>query len=235
MSLNYIYTPDVPQPKQKINSTQQPINFNFQDISQLIAVNHVPFNTANTFGQHNAIDYFIQSSDPSTGSNEIALYSKAVSTSDQAELFYRYPNNGSVVQLTGTNGSTTSSQTTQTGSGGGVVYDSMLGGWQGWQYLANGILMKFGVMQTYVPTTSSGTATFSFSTASGIPAFSQTPFHMEFNMNYPGSNTAVNPPYGEIYITPLSATQFSVNFIGQPYGTTSSYFGFVVFWMAIGV
>ena len=94
MALSSIYTPNTPQGTQQVNNTQQPINDNFQDIASLFAVNHVPFNTADDFGKHNFVNFVTQSSDPTTASAEMALYTKAVSgDTNGVELFYRYPSN----------------------------------------------------------------------------------------------------------------------------------------------
>lgn len=241
--LTYTYTSGVPQGNQQINNTQTPILNNFQDISQLIDINHVGFNTVDTFGNHTVVDYFQQPTDPITDVDQIALYSKASTSGNISELFYRYPNNGTVVQLTGSasnsSASSTSSTTSgSTGSGGGQTNASNpnSGGVVGYQYLSNGLLMMWGLTPSYFPTTSSGTATFTFPVVAGFPSFSATPFHMEFNMNYPGSLTSVSVPHGQIYITPVSATQFSIHYVGLPYpNTPGKYFNWSANWMAIGI
>ncbi|CAB4121133.1 hypothetical protein UFOVP9_11 [uncultured Caudovirales phage] len=147
MALSSNYTSTVPQGTQQINNTQQPINYNFQDIAALLAVNHVGFNTADTFGTHNFLNFVTQTADPITAAAEMALYTKAVSgDTNGVELFYRYPSNGSVLQLTGSTASSGS-----TGTGGGLFTNlpiySAAGSGLGqpftgsWQYLSNGILM----------------------------------------------------------------------------------------------
>lgn len=224
------YVSNVPQANQQINNTQQPIQNNFGDISDLIGVNHVNFNTADTFGKHNVVDYFSLNSDPTTASGEMALYSKFVANDPNiSELFYRYPNNGNVVQLTGD-----SSSNGTTGSGGGQYAGN------GYQYLASGLLMMWGLTPSTFPTSSgSQTQLYDFLTTQpgGCPGFSQTPFHMEFNPQYPGSvSGGITPPYGYIYVNPISPTQFNLNYVSIPYGDVpNEYFNFAILWMAIGV
>src|ERR1700678_2279788 len=160
MPLPSNYTSTVPQGTQQINNTQQPINYNFQDIAALLAINHVGFNTADTFGTHNFINFITQGTDPTTASAEMALYTKAVSGDvNDAELFYRYPNNGSVLQLTG------NSSSGSTGSAGGLftgtaTYPADIGypAVGTWQYLANGILfMSWSVANGYYASNSNST------------------------------------------------------------------------------
>jgi hypothetical protein len=233
MSLTYNYTPDVPQANQQINNTQQPINYNFQDIAQFIGVNHTPFNTANTFGTHTVVDYFTQSTIPTTLSTEIALYAYNP-TASTPQLYYTYQNNGTTLQLTGTS----SGSTTSTGSGGGQVYNSAQ--WQGqagWQYLSGGLLMKWGEAAINV-TYTGGVQTTLFDYPAGyggMPAFSTTPIHMEFCAQYPNGLTATQIPYGVISIASVNATQFSVTWNPLPYGSSGSeYYGIAILWMAIG-
>lgn len=240
--LTNLYTPNVPQGTQQINNTQQPIQYNFGDIAQLFAVNHVPFNTANTFGNHTVIDYFSQSSDPSTEANEIAVYAKNVTgDTNISELFYRYPNNGNVVQLTGT---TTTTEQTITGPSG-YQYSSQSSIYQvtnyyiqnyGFQYLPGGSLMKWGILWC-VPTTQTGTITINFPIPPNgyvaMPTFNVTPFHFEFSGNYPSGYYGQVLPYGEIQLSPVSTTQFSVQYNQQPY-PNGGYYGFGISWMCIG-
>lgn len=151
----YTYTANVPQASTPFNQTQNPILNNFQAINELIAVNHVPFNTANTFGKHNFLSLEIQADDPDTASTDIALYTKSTpSGPNLAEIFYRYPNNGSVMQLTG--GSSTPATSSATTGGTASA---------GWCLFPSGVLMKWGTGSV----NSSGALV--FPTGSGIPAY----------------------------------------------------------------
>lgn len=207
MSLPFVYTPDTPQGTQQINNTQQPINYNFQDIAALFAINHVPFNTVDDFGKHNFVNFVTQTSDPTTASAEMALYTKAVSGDiNGVELFYRYPNNGSVLQLTGTTASSGS-----TGTGGGLftyspdysVPGSSLGQplAGSWQYLSNGILMmtwqvsngyqagangSTSPMTIYMP---NSTNCYTTSGSSTMPSFTSAVYNMQMS----GTNPQASP------------------------------------------
>src|SRR5882757_8859297 len=162
MPLPGIYTPDVPQGPQQINNTQSPININYQDIYALLDVNHVAFNV-DGFGKHKFVSYLQQSSDPDTAASEMALYSKPVAGDPNIlELFYRYPSNGEVFQLTPFMTSTTSQPVANNTSGGTFTIDNtilpnsgfgyVLGGY--WQYLTNNTLLICGTVGNYYyPTT----------------------------------------------------------------------------------
>ncbi len=93
------YTPNVPLGNQQINNTQQPIETNFQDIADLVAINHIPFNTADTFGKHNFVTYYNQTLAPGASTNQIVVFSRK--TSNGVQLFYQYPNNSTIYPLSG--------------------------------------------------------------------------------------------------------------------------------------
>ncbi len=194
MSLSNTYTPNVPQGSQQANNTQDPIEGNFQDIYDLLAINHIPFNTADTFGRHTYVNYVDQGSDPETNSTEMALYSKSVNNdTNGSELFYRYPSSGTVVQLTGL--TSTSSGGTSLTTGGTFTNSNYAyigqpsSGY--WQYLSNNILfMCFNIGNSInTSTTSPYTVTFPSGSYSGgvtVPSFTQTPFNIQIAA--PGGN-----------------------------------------------
>jgi hypothetical protein len=205
MPLPGSYNPTVPQGNQQINNTQQPIETNFEDIATLLAVNHVPFNTANTFGEHNFVNYIFQSNDPSTASNEMALYSKTVDNDvNTAELFYRYPSNGKVIQLTGTSSGTPSNLSeggyTFFVGGGGAVASAY------WQYFSGGILFMTLYINNAPYLTNPFTVTFpcglTGNNGQTVPTFSQAPFNLQIAStqsyqpysaaNYAGTITGLN-------------------------------------------
>lgn len=239
--LNYAYTVNTPQPSQQINSTQTPIYNNFQDISQFINVNHVGFNTADTFGTHNVVDYYAQSADPTTGTNEIALYAKPTNDAGGQELFYRYANNGQVVQLTpdstSTAGTGTGTGSTSAGSGtfynfitntngsNPLLYYSLSSGSVsyninffscGYQYLTGGALMLYasGVLNFTLSTSYSSyiTVAIPFAPLTQIPTFKTS----VFNVQYAGSsqNLAYEGTNVLPYLTnaiPSSLTEYTLN------------------------
>ena len=184
-----IYIPDIPQGNQQINNTTNSIQQNFQYIYDIMAINHVPFNTANDFGKHNFVSYLTQTSDPATGSEEIALYSKLVANDlNIAELFYRYPNNGTVVQLTGNGSGGGGGGSTKTGGYFQVSSTSQLGypsvGY--WQYMSNGVLLMSWSMSNYVDKTYTSPYQIIFPcgytdtiTGTQLPSFTQNPFVLQ--------------------------------------------------------
>lgn len=196
MPLNYSYIPNVPQGNQQVNNTQAPIRDNFYDIYDLVGVNHINFNVSDTFGRHNIVTYIEQSTDPDTADNEMALYSKAVANdANGGELFYRYPSNGTVVQLTGLAESASPSTVSSGAALGGFWYASgtVAGGdpTEGyWQYLANSVLVQtFWTNQAILTSTSNPnplTITFPGGTYTGgviVPSFTQTPFNMQITQS----------------------------------------------------
>jgi hypothetical protein len=154
----YTYTADVPQPGTPFNQTQAPILANFQAINELIPVNHVNFNTSNTFGKHTFVNLQFQASDPTTASTDINFYSKASSDGNLGELFYRYPNNGTVEQLTPTSA-----------AGGGGTASATSG--SNYCEFPSGIKFKWG--NANVDPFASNGAFIVFPTGSGIPAYTQ--------------------------------------------------------------
>ena len=189
------YTSTVPQGTQQINQTQLPIEVNFQSIASLIEVNHVGFNES-LEGKHTFVSYVQQSADPSTSSTEMALYSKPVSGDKNIlELFYRYPNNGSVVQLTGTTNPTTATGGTfsgYTGSPSGTTTSWNSGFWQ---YMSNGILVMGWIPSNLIAPGQSYPAGTPIPAAIpsgyGAPSFTQTPFNIQFVTSY-SSSTILN-------------------------------------------
>ncbi len=187
MSLPYTYVPNVPQGSQAIDATQPPINGNFQDIADLMAVNHIGFNTVDTFGKHSFVSYVNQLVDPVTSSTEMALYSKLVSgDSNLSEMFYRYPSSGAIVQLTGS--PVTGQSSGGAGSGGliSAYYPTDANSSNSWgsgyyQYLSNGVLMMQWNYNNNVTTSVSPTTPFvvAIPHGSGIPSFTQTPFNLQ--------------------------------------------------------
>lgn len=185
MATSYPFNNNVPQANQLIRVTQGPIESNFLAINSWVSQDHVGFNDSTNFGKHNMTTFPMQSVDPSTGSTDIALYSKASSSANGIELFYRYPNNGSVYQLTG--GGSTGSSASST---------------NGYSYLTTTLLLKWGIAT--VATT--GTTVVTYPTSGGIPAFTTSVYIVNFTpaANYTqGSNGA--------YITNQTTTTFTFN------------------------
>jgi hypothetical protein len=190
---NFTYTANIPQASQKISSTQQPILNNFIAIQELLAVNHVGFSDTTNFGKHTFTTLPFQNSDPSTTSTEMALYAKATGSPNAGEIFYRYPSNGTIAQLSGSSTGETS-QTTD-----------------GYSYLPGSILMKWGQATGIV----TGTNTIIFPT-SNIPAFTTSLYTVHYfpAVSYTPSTTCA-------YISSSSITQFVLEVPGTMSTTIS--------------
>lgn len=180
---NYTYNASVPQAAQLIKVTQAPILSNFQAINELITVNHVGFNDPINYGKHTFTTFPLQSVNPSTSSTDIALFTKSASTSNGIEIFYRYPSNGTVYQLTG--GGTTSLAATN-----------------GYCYLTSTLLMKWGLAS--INTT--GSTVVSFPTAGGIPAFTTVCNFVQYT---PAANYTMNS--NGPWISTFNTTSFTFN------------------------
>jgi hypothetical protein len=177
----YPYNDAIPQASQKISSTQKPILNNFQSILELLSVNHVPFSSSDA-GKHNFTSLQIQGSDASTSATQMAVYCKATpSGPNSAEIFYRYPSNGAIEQLTGNVGS-------------GTFTD-------GYAYLATTVLMKWGTA-TGITT---GANVITFPTTNGNPAFTTTPSEIYFSAATPYTQAS-----GNSYISSSNNLQFTL-------------------------
>ena len=172
-SLSGSYTSNVPLATQQTNNSQPLIGTNFSDIANLISVNHIPFNTSDTFGQHNYVTYYNQTVIPSAATNQMVIYS-TVNDDGTTALNYQYPNSSTVYTIASGNNAGSSNGGNGAGYGGSV--------YGGYQYLAGSILMQFTLcVVTATPSGNldySGTQTFSWS-ATGSPGFTQTPFYIE--------------------------------------------------------
>jgi hypothetical protein len=112
------------------------------------------------------------------------------------EIFYRYPSNGSVVQLTGTNnysnGTNGGNFLSHTGSTGSIT-DSWGQGF--WQYMSNGILVMSWIPSNFIASGQSYAAGVAIPMAIpsgyGAPTFSQTPFNVQYVTAY-SESTALN-------------------------------------------
>lgn len=96
------YTRGVPQRDAKGQDSQPLMQENTNVLDNVFDIDHYGFSdTTNNRGKHKAVRFKDQTSegDPTTASDEFALYNKEDADSNQ-ELFYREPDNGDVNQLT---------------------------------------------------------------------------------------------------------------------------------------
>lgn len=98
------FNPNIPQPDDFQDESQTQLLANFQALKTLIDVNHETFGSANE-GKHKYVTLPEQSSAPATSTNEMALYTKAVSGVTQ--MFLKNENSGSEVNFTSATKTTT--------------------------------------------------------------------------------------------------------------------------------
>lgn len=221
------YIPDIPQGQQQINQTTAGIEGNFQYIYDLININHVPFNTLDDFGKHTFVNYIQQTVAPTTNGTEMAMFTMFSLVTNKLELFARYPNNGIIVQLTGSNGQVTNDAPGGTYNGGynpdGYQYGPGM-----WQYFPGGGFMLFGNISTAYTGVGNGTTiTAKFPIGPNIPTFSKTPFNIQlFNGN--GNPISSSDSFGFYSVQVVDTTKFTI--YNQPKSS-----GWSANWMVIGV
>lgn len=191
----FTFSTNIPQAAQKISSTQAPIQSNFQAISELIGINHIGFNDSVNYGKHNYTSLPFQGSDPVTTSGEMAVYCKATGTPNAAEIFYRYPSNGTIVQLTGG------------GSGGGAGAAS-----PGYSFMSSTIFLMWGIATGIV----NGSNTITFPSGGGFPVFGSTPYQIYFTAATNYTNLTTTVPY----IASSSTTSFVLQVNSTNYATS---------------
>lgn len=177
------YTKNIPVSGDSLGGTRVRINTNFQEIFNLIAINHVGFNTTGK-GKHK----FVQM--PSLGNadtlpsglilGEGTLYTNTVSS--RSELYYTPDASGNVYQMT----------RCSTGS-----YASFAAANPGWTFLPGGLLLQYGAKNS--PGTS-GTINFP-------RAFSSAYYSITFGISRSASSSTQN-----VYVdnsVPVSTSSFA--------------------------
>lgn len=91
------FNANIPQVTDTMAKSQRQINANFRSISNVFAENHVNLNDEFQ-GMHKNVTFREQIGDPVTASDQIALYTKAVSSIPN--LFFRPKSNQTPIQLT---------------------------------------------------------------------------------------------------------------------------------------
>lgn len=203
---NYTYTPNIPQATQTRASSQAPLLSNFQAIPELIQVNHVGFNNPADYGKHNFTTFPVQGSAPTTSATEMAVYCAAGTGVNPYELFYRYPSDGTIVQLTG-------STTADGVSANGFARIAPIGA-------TESIVVKWGTATGIVP----GDNLVLFPTGAGIPI----PSSSRTSMLWTWKDTTLSPVSGTIKGTTTS-TGFTF-YSGSGYSTPRS-----IYYLQIGL
>ncbi len=161
----YTYTADTPQAANPMNVTAPTMRANFQAINELIAVNHVGFNTTNA-GMHNLLTMPFQSTIPTNAATDVTMFAQATTDLPNGGLFATFP------------GSLTSTiQISDVQTGGGIPDGTSGTGWC--QFSTSGVIFKWGTatvttVQSIYGISAGCFYNFNYPTGSAIPVFSTT-------------------------------------------------------------
>lgn len=92
------YKNNIPQPGDRLASSQNDILNNFAEIDTLLEVDHVEFGNANQ-GKHNHTTLVAQGADPVTLGNEVSLFTKN-GTDGNPQLYWRAHSSGIAQEMT---------------------------------------------------------------------------------------------------------------------------------------
>lgn len=184
------YTYNKPDSTDTISSSQSILKDNFTAIKQLIDVNHVTFGLTDQ-GKHNFLEIPYStvtpgSIPPATSSTEYALYSTS------SGVFLRPPS-----QAAGT--------VTSDKNFSDPYLNSLLAA-TGFCILPCGVKMVW----TTVSATYQATTSFTFSSATGFPGFSSTPYSVQMTLAYNASNHYA-PYYRSLSTTTVSVYNPNAN------------------------
>lgn len=94
-----VYDPNAPGKDNSIGDWQEMFLENFSVLYNVFAKNHIALDAGSTAGNHSFVELAEQPKGIETGLDEVSLYSKKVEGQTD-QVFLRYPNNGTEVQLT---------------------------------------------------------------------------------------------------------------------------------------
>jgi hypothetical protein len=202
----YTYTEDTPQASNPMNNTAPVIRENFQAINELVAVNHVGFNSSDA-GKHNYVSLEFQTDEPAVQSSQLTLYCQATGSPNAAEIFYTYPANSSEDQLTDQDVVVT---------GTGTSYGTAS---QGYCTFPSGIFMRWG--QAALKGTSNTTITFTL----GTPIYSTQILASAATPTTTGCNSPIGVQInGYINTTNMLPVNYGVNPASSSTTCTINYF-----------
>lgn len=95
------YNPNIPVVTNYMTTSQRQIQSNFQIINSIFSKNHVPLNSdtpGNLQGMHDIITLRVSDNDPTTTSDQVALYTKLVN--NVPTLFYRPNSDQTPIEMT---------------------------------------------------------------------------------------------------------------------------------------
>ncbi len=203
---SYTYTANTPQPDTPLNVSAPLIRENFQAIAELVAVNHVGFNSSDG-GKHKYVSLEFQSTAPDVQETELTLYCQATGSPNAAEIFYTYPANSSDEQLT--------DQTVPV-TGTGTSYGTAS---QGYCTFPSGVIIRWG------SATLKGTGNTTITFTIGTPAFSYTLWCSASSPTTTGTSSPIGPMFnGYIQSTNMLPINYGANPASSSTSCTVNYF-----------
>jgi hypothetical protein len=183
-----VYNNAIPNANDPFSVSQPQIKANFAQIATAFNVDHEDFNAVNE-GKHAKVTFPEQASDPTTSSNEVAIYSKD-DGSGNTRVYYRPPSNGTVYQLTGPDPSAATN---------------------GYSYLPGGLLLQWGQHTT----TNTTSQTISFNTNFSATAYNVSVTY-EVDSNSSNVRNFVNVQEGTISNSGFTANSRDRNGVAIP-------------------
>jgi hypothetical protein len=202
---SFTYNGNIPNPPNNPSNDVSTMQTNATSIGNIIAVDHVGFNTSNG-GYHTVAHFVPQSVNPPKLSGIGEIFCKTIVSPVNDEVMFWQNGSGNVIQMTM---NFVPNATTN-----------------GYSFLPGGIIIQWGLVVQSLPSGSSSTFTTNFN----IP-FPNQPFIVTGNptyskANYPSSQGSLN-----IRASQLSSSS-KTSFDWQFYTNSSAYTGFT--WLAIG-
>ncbi|CAB4121128.1 hypothetical protein UFOVP9_10 [uncultured Caudovirales phage] len=203
---SYTYTAVTPNVADAMNTTTTTIRSNFQAINELVAVNHVTFNSSDV-GKHNFVSLEFQDPVPAVQSQQLTMYCAATGSPNPAEIFYTYPSslttNNLVEQLT---------DQTVPSTGTGTSFGNSS---QGYCTFPSGVKIRWGQQKT--TNDSGGAGPFSFT--SGTPAYTT---YLQCSATSP-TTTGTTSPLGIQLNGFINPTNFyAANYGNDPASTSTT-------------
>lgn len=185
------YLQNIPQPTDQLDDSQGDILGNFQEIYNLVGVNHVQFGAAAGQGKHTQVTLPENAAPTNTAAAEANIYSQLSTLTNNTELFWQREGNGTRIEWTG-----------------------LLAATNGWTRLPSGILLKWGadVVATNLVVV--------YPAGGGIPAFQNIP-NNPFVTLVTTSGTAAILEFASLVAGSQTRLQFSVQgFVNGSPGTS---------------
>lgn len=120
------YQPNIPQPTDQLDDSQGDILGNFQEIYNLVGVNHVQFGAAAGQGKHTEVTLPVNIAPTPTGLNELNIWSQVSANTNALELAWQRSGAGITTELT-------------------AARSTFVDPKHGWSRFPSGLLIKWGV------------------------------------------------------------------------------------------